>query len=384
MLLALAALAVSCKAARKSETSELQNLVSSSDSVSNVALVLGASSSGPGHLPGVDTDVDLFSKQLSSVFGKRSLKVYADTDVKKADFLKFVQSSASEVSDDYGTFIFYFSGHGSKDGRLNAEDGLEVSLKEIRAAIAKGRIGMQPFARLVILLDSCYSGNWVDGKQRIGASLAGEDPQDATRGSANALAEAFSADIAAIKRDEERAAPPAEMALASADGLFRELMVLTSSTKYQESEDTGRRFGGAFTQTMRGYIEAADASVTLADFAEAVTATVSRRFDHTPEHRFVPNNLGSERLFGDTYLKPDQVVHTYSSDLAAEISRKTGCKVTVRATTGRDSTGRYRLVMTNETKGRTFSTWSTVVRSSQSEASDFVDQLGEDFLARCR
>ena len=76
-----------------------------------------------------------------------------------------IEQYGAKLKSDHGTLIIYFSGHGSKSGKLVSHDHKPIDAQEIAAALRKGVKGT--VGRLVLFIDACYSGHWTNGGDQV-------------------------------------------------------------------------------------------------------------------------------------------------------------------------------------------------------------------------
>lgn len=237
----------------------------------NAAVIIGS----PHNLPGVPTDVREFSKLLKKT----------DYDFRFTDVVSNASATSDEIFDmtseaakDADSFIWFFSGHGNT-GVLLADDRT-FTFHEVADVIREARDN-KPLKRLIVFIDSCYSGSFVDGEEPIIESIA--------------------ADVE-IKCDPTLLPAPEESVFATLAGkdrgIFDEAFVLASSTKYESSVDLGSEQGGAFTWSMRGVVESFASSrraSTMGEFAAETSRQTKRVGGHTPVYRAFPE----ERILGE-------------------------------------------------------------------------------------
>ena len=140
----------------------------------NVALLFGEDQAGTiNELAGVKADLKNMEDILR--WPDNGFETTKHDGLDKAALLKATTDAAANVPDD-GTLLWYYSGHGVEDGRLVPRDALTVSGEpntalfisgeDLYQALRNARQGRPPLARLVVILDSCFSGQWVwTGKQ---------------------------------------------------------------------------------------------------------------------------------------------------------------------------------------------------------------------------
>ncbi|NDE14424.1 caspase family protein [bacterium] len=239
----------------------------------NVAVLMGA----PNGLPGVPTDI----VELDRVFKSTQLDLGFDEVVKDdtANTEEIFEASASAAS-NADTLFWYFSGHGNT-GILLAEDR-SFTFSEVASAITAAR-NNRPLERLVVMIDSCYSGSFVDGRTPIipsgqaGAPDDGETVRSKCIPMAGAMASVDDA-LAEFARFQGT--------------LYNQAFVLASSTKNETSADLGRSRGGAFTWSLRGVINEAganDRGATIREIAERTRMDTEDVGGHTPVWRAFPS-----------------------------------------------------------------------------------------------
>jgi hypothetical protein len=120
------------------------------------------------NLPGLEKDVELMASCLSETFGFKIVTTLEDKSTTKKSILDDLRRKMSE----HAAVVFYFTGHGRRDGSgaLLLE---ETQLKEAEwifpSEVFDCCRGLSPnndaSPRLVVILDSCYSGVWVQVAQ---------------------------------------------------------------------------------------------------------------------------------------------------------------------------------------------------------------------------
>lgn len=118
----------------------------------NQALIVGVDHG----LPGIEIDVDNMADIARNDANNYSVMRLLNEDA-EADSILYQLEDLSHSTGKYGTFMFYFSGHGNQS-IISTED-YSLSIQDIRYAIAKGREGLGPLTRLVLIFDSCNSGS---------------------------------------------------------------------------------------------------------------------------------------------------------------------------------------------------------------------------------
>lgn len=233
----------------------------------NVAVLMGS----PNGLPGVPTDI----RELDVLFRGSELNLGFD-DVVKDDqaTTRDIFAKTAEASADADTLFWYFSGHGNR-GVLLAEDR-SFTFSEVADAIIAAREN-RPLARLVVMIDSCYSGSFVDGRTPIIPS---------------AQAGVRSKCVPMIGLDDT-VDPLAELARFEGT-LFEQAFVLTSSAKNETSADLGRSRGGAFTWALRGVMtsmKVSNSEATILEISQQTRVDTRKVGGHTPVWRGFPADV---------------------------------------------------------------------------------------------
>lgn len=245
----------------------------------NVAVLMGS----PNGLPGVPTDIlelDLLFRNTGVDLGFD--EVVKDNQATTADIF----SSTAEAASDADTLLWYFSGHGNT-GIMLAEDR-SFTFSEVANAVIAARKS-RPLERLVVMIDSCYSGSFVDGRTPIIPSKEGGGG-DVIRSKCIPMAGAFTSSEDAM----------AEIGKFQGT-LFKQAFVLASSTKNETSADLGRSRGGAFTWSLRGAINTASVAgrdSTILQIAERTRADTEEVGGHTPVWSAFP----SAQILGEKFF----------------------------------------------------------------------------------
>ena len=159
-------LGIGCKenASLGPSSSDIQSLAADT-TVKNYALVFTGSDEG---IPGVDLD----PANINSIFGKDStygfnFELNQAEHASTADILKKSADIAAKMLTESprGTLFWYLSSHGTDDGSLVSSNGC-FYFDEVAKAIRAARKDV-PLARLIVLIDTCFSGQSVTGSQAI-------------------------------------------------------------------------------------------------------------------------------------------------------------------------------------------------------------------------
>jgi len=221
----------------------------------NRAVLIGA----PNGLAGVPTDI----RELNTLFSKPEyhFNVAIDANASTSEIFDLVKQEAREAD----SFLFYFSGHGNR-GILLADDR-SFTFREVIAAIAEVRT--EPFDRLIVMLDSCLSGSFVDGN---GDAIVTEP--DSETGSHPLIAETIE-----------------EPLQEQANTLYKQAFIFSASKQNENSQDLGSARGGSFTYTFRQTVEKFTTEKPLAtfrDLATEVSQLTDDEYGHTPMWRGYP------------------------------------------------------------------------------------------------
>lgn len=229
----------------------------------NQLLVVGV----PGGLPGIDKDLKIVEAMgAHPAYNFVSTKLWSSqgTVANVADRLSALSTNAL----DNGTMFFYYSGHGSR-GSISLKDR-SMKISEIREALEKGREGMGPVSRLVMIFDSCFSGSLVDPLRKILSPLF--DLSDAGQFADNLMEE-----FGANHRDET---------------YWKSLFVFASS-RSNETSSAGSS-GSEFTVALnKAFTEALTSNGTMADW---VAKTKQYTSGHHPVERYSPQDIANEKL----------------------------------------------------------------------------------------
>lgn len=247
-----------------------------SDAGKNVAVLMGS----PNGLPGVPTDI----QELDLLFRNTQVDLGFDEVVKDNEATTDdIFSATADAASDADTLFWYFSGHGNT-GIMLAEDR-SFTFSEVANAVMTAR-NNRPLARLVVMIDSCYSGSFVDGRTPIIPSNDGDSVRSKCIPMAGALSSSEDA-MAEIGKFQGT--------------LFNQAFVLTSSTKNETSADLGRTRGGAFTWSLRGVINessASDRDATILEIAQRTRRDTEDVGGHTPVWSAFP----SAQILGEKFF----------------------------------------------------------------------------------
>ncbi len=251
-----------------------------SDGGKNVAVLMGS----PNGLPGVPTDI----LELDLLFRNTQVDLGFDEVVQDNEATTdSIFSATADASTDADTLFWYFSGHGNT-GIMLAEDR-SFTFTEVANAVKAAR-NNRPLERLVVMIDSCYSGSFVDGNSPIIPSKIPANNAEAVRSKCIPMAGALSSSEDAM----------AEIGKFQGT-LFKQAFVMASSTKNETSADLGRSRGGAFTWSLRGVINDASTSTreaTIKEIAQRTRQDTEEVGGHTPVWSAFPSaQILAEKFF---------------------------------------------------------------------------------------
>ncbi len=242
--------------------SETRDLVTD-PSGNNQLLVVGV----PGGLPGIDKDLKMVEEiGINPAYQFVSSKLWSSQGTVANVAQSLTTLSANAL--DKGTMFFYYSGHGSR-GSISLKDR-SMRISEIRQALEKGREGLGPLSRLVMIFDSCYSGSLVDPLRKLISPIA-DDAE------ANAFTDNLIEELSYSSRASE---------------YWKSLFVFASS-RSNETSNAGSS-GSEFTVALhKGFVETSNQQGTMSDW---VQKTKTYTTGHHPVERFVPGDMANEKL----------------------------------------------------------------------------------------
>lgn len=238
----------------------------------NIALIFGSETD----LPGVERDV----LEVSKLFRNPELgfQVVVKDRATKADFITESTRVAASLDPD-STLFWYYSGHGMDNGSLLSQDERSVHLSEVINAMKSVRT--TPFKRLIIVMDSCFSGQNVNGTSAI---LTGSQADLALNNSASNMQDS--------------------MNQANVDGNrpFEQGLVVAAARANEMSQDGGDQMGGVFTYSWRTTLAKLlqQKTSTIRDMLNATIAATQNNSggEHTPVFRASPDSILNEPLIG--------------------------------------------------------------------------------------
>ena len=197
----------------------------------NVAFLVGS----PNDLPGVKRDVTEVSRLI------REGNMGYDVVVLERATVSQVMAKAQEIGQKLSansTVFFYFSGHGSESGYLFAQGYDTFQMSQVAKQIGAG-YGKGTFKRFIAVMDSCFSGQNVDGQKSMFLAGASVSSNDTSKSAQEILENAVSSVASDVKPRANGALP------------FEQALIVGASQRNQTSDDFGSSIGGAFTYSWR-------------------------------------------------------------------------------------------------------------------------------------
>lgn len=240
----------------------------------NVALIIGS----PNDLTGVPKDIAEVSKMLKESNLGYEIKVVSPASASQA------LSAADEVGKmltPNSTVFFYYSGHGAESGVLIGQGYQTFRLKSIVKRLGDAAPGGK-FKRFIAVMDSCFSGQNVDGNESMFLS---EKPKSEQEMLSNALG-MMTADL---KPKSSENLP------------FEQALVIAASQRNQTSLDFGSSVGGAFTASWRKMLKKgfqSGSQYSLSQLLEETKNETRRQTggSHTPVWKAMPESVLSEPI----------------------------------------------------------------------------------------
>jgi len=222
----------------------------------NTAILFGS----PNGLGGVSTDI----REMKTLLDQPDFhfRTVANGSASTSEIFE----TAKTEGKDADSLIFYFSGHGNR-GVMLADDRT-FTFNEVATALKANRNG-RPFDRLLVVIDSCLSGSFVDGNGDAIITEPGSETGSHIVFTEEALYEPVAADA----------------------NLYRQAFIFSASKQNENSQDLGSAKGGSFTYTFRtimGELKESNPMVNFRTFAQKVSAKTEADYDHTPMWRGFP------------------------------------------------------------------------------------------------
>lgn len=240
----------------------------------NVALIIGS----PNDLTGVPKDIAEVSKMLKESNLGYEIKVVSPASASQA------LSAADEVGKmltPNSTVFFYYSGHGAESGVLIGQGYQTFRLKSIVKRLGDAAPGGK-FKRFIAVMDSCFSGQNVNGNESMFLS---DKPKSEQEMLSNALG-----------------MMTADLKPKSAENLpFEQALVIAASQRNQTSLDFGSSVGGAFTASWRKMLKKgfqSGSQYSLSQLLEETKNETRRQTggSHTPVWKAMPESVLSESI----------------------------------------------------------------------------------------
>ena len=284
------AIASGCSVARPGTSAKLDGLSATSNG-GNVALLFQA------NIPEADNDLSILETVLSDSQANYGFDVKTHSNVSSSAILSDIRKYAPQVGAD-GTLFLYLAGHGSPNGYMQTYDGSFLNFSDIQKTLARARSA--PFKRLVVMVFSCFGGNWIDEV----SSLRLADASDAS--TSRGVLESNARTVAGAASSAFGSAAAGSYA---GQTLFQEFLVVTSSSTVEESffSGNGSEFANAISSAWTK-LRASGAQKKISDFVDAIVRIVP---SSTPQVRASPESILGETLFDAA----DGSTSTASTDL---------------------------------------------------------------------
>ncbi|NDC22603.1 MAG: hypothetical protein EBZ49_00510 [Proteobacteria bacterium] len=232
----------------------------------NSALLVSAANG----LPGLEYDI----KNLEEITTHKSNNFFVKKLQKGKGTASNIAESLFELANDStkdATYLFYFTGHGSKGSILTEDKTLRI--EQIRQALVLGRQNHGPMKRLVFILDSCFSGSLIDPLRNL-KPFALLDSEIASQSMLQDVIDIFET------RDGE-------------EPLYQSLLAFVSA----QSDETclAGSSGSAFTVALKkAWIKGMESGYTI---NQLISETKKLTNGSHPAARLVPSSLGEEKLY---------------------------------------------------------------------------------------
>lgn len=306
-------LSISCKA--KQTHSDTKHLSASADSsVENAAILLGM----PAGDAWISNNLWPVRDAISQDPGFAG-KITSRDNVGKNAALQIVRETAAKVSTD-GTLFLMMAGHGSPNGLLQAHDRQFLNSNDIGNAIAQGRANKGRFKRLILVVFSCYSGNWVNGRSPLSQS------------DAFARADSLDKQLFEMSSDaSDRMSMELQASLSRSKGIFEQVLVVSSQVYNQLSWGShfGNTFGSGYNSLRKSNPDGARIG-DLMRFIASNTPMNQPQFRAFPEHEvlndflFRPSPYSNKASVAIEGKGNDRVLKIFVPD-ASNINRLRAC-----------------------------------------------------------
>ena len=254
----------------------------------NVAFLVGS----PNDLPGVKRDITEVSRLIRE--GNMGYDVVALERATVSQVMTKAKEIGQKISAN-STVFFYFSGHGSENGKLFAQGYSTFQMSQVAREIGNA-YGKGQFKRFIAVMDSCFSGQSVDGQKSMFLSNNGASEGYSVKRDQEILENAVSS-IASDVRQRSNGALPFEQAL-----------IVGASQRNQTADDLGSSIGGAFTYSWRKAFgnSLRGKGTTIGQVLNEAKTLTRRRTggEQTPVWRSIPESLLNEMVEGGSISLP--------------------------------------------------------------------------------
>lgn len=267
---------VGCKH-RRVVDSKVESLSAENKDAKNIALFMGF----PGSDGWISNNLWPLRDALTEDASSQGFKVDAQDSVGLALALEKIKVGAANVSEN-GTLLIMIAGHGTPDGQIKTHDGGFMSFSDVGAKIVEGRAGKGRIKRLIFLVFSCYSGNWVNGARPVGAS------ENYAKGDA---IDTQLAEMSSLVSDQATMELAGQ--LSRSRGIYEQLLVMSSQVNNQLS--WGSYFGQNLGDTYRRLRSTHPDTATIGDWVRTVATTTA---SNSPQYRAFPEyEIMNDSLF---------------------------------------------------------------------------------------
>ncbi len=262
-----------------SDTNSSGKIAPADRTAKNVAFIVGS----PNDLRGVAKDVEQVTKLIrEGDFGYEIVVINNAT----VDQIMTKAAEIGKALSEKSTVFFYFSGHGSESGFLMAQNTQPFLLSDVIQKIGSG-LTIGKFKRFIGIMDSCFSGQSVNGSQAI-LSLSGGKQTTFTRDQVVTSTDNIVSEI-------KKSVTP-----------FDQGLILAAAQRDQTSLDAGQSVGGVFTSEWVGVVKknmgknSGTSTATLRDVLTETEKVTEQQAgsDHVPVWKALPDSILDEPLTG--------------------------------------------------------------------------------------
>jgi hypothetical protein len=254
----------------------------------NVAFLVGS----PNDLPGVKRDITEVSRLIRE--GNMGYDVVALERATVSQVMAKAQEIGQKLSAN-STVFFYFSGHGSESGYLFAQGYDTFQMSQVAKQIGAG-YGKGTFKRFIAVMDSCFSGQNVDGQKSMFLAGSSGSSTQTTKSTQEILESAVSSVASDVSLRKSGALP------------FEQALVVGASLRNQTADDFGSSIGGAFTHSWRkAFGKGLKGRGTTIRQVLGEAKTLTRRNtggSQTPVWRAIPESLLDEMVDAESGALP--------------------------------------------------------------------------------